>query len=242
MIEKEPITVIVSQKGWIRALKGHQSDLSSLSFKQDDSLKLSLFAETTDKLLVFSTGGKFFTLGADKLPGGRGHGEPIRLMVDMDEGQDVVDVLVHKPDRRLLLISDEARGFVVKEADVVANTRKGKQVLNVSGGAEAKLCVEATGDHVAIIGRNRKLLVFPLGQIAEMTRGRGVRLQRYRDGGVSDAVVFSAEAGLTWVDSSGRSYTRSLEELKDWLGDRAQAGRLPPNGFPRSNTFNPRKA
>lgn len=163
-------------------------------------------------------------------------------MVDMDEGQDVVDVLVHKPDRRLLLISDEARGFVVKEADVVANTRKGKQVLNVSGGAEAKLCVEATGDHVAIIGRNRKLLVFPLGQIAEMTRGRGVRLQRYRDGGVSDAVVFSAEAGLTWVDSSGRSYTRSLEELKDWLGDRAQAGRLPPNGFPRSNTFNPRKA
>ncbi|MAB00965.1 MAG: DNA topoisomerase IV subunit A [Stappia sp.] len=241
MIEKEPITVIVSQKGWIRALKGHQSDLSSLSFKQDDSLKLSLFAETTDKLLIFSTGGKFFTLGADKLPGGRGHGEPIRLMVDMDEGHDVVDVLVHKPDRRLLVISDEARGFVVKEADVIANTRKGKQVLNVSEPAEARLCVEAEGDHVAIIGRNRKLLVFPLAQIAEMTRGRGVRLQRYRDGGVSDAVVFSGEAGLTWVDSSGRSYTRSLEELTDWRGDRAQAGRLPPNGFPRSNTFTPRK-
>jgi topoisomerase-4 subunit A len=241
MIEKEPITVIVSQKGWIRALKGHQSDLSSVSFKQDDRLKLSLFAETTDKLLIFSTGGKFFTLGADKLPGGRGHGEPIRLMVDMEEGQDVVDVFVHRGGRKLLVVSDEARGFVVKEDDVVANTRKGKQVLNVSAPVEARVCVPAQGDHVAIIGRNRKLLVFPLAQVPEMTRGRGVRLQRYRDGGVSDVAVFSAADGLTWVDSSSRSFTRKLEELADWQGDRAQAGRLPPNGFPRSNTFTPRQ-
>lgn len=241
MIEKEPITVIVSQKGWIRALKGHQSDLSSLAFKQDDGLKLSLLAETTDKLLVFSTGGKFYTLGADKLPGGRGHGEPIRLMVDMEEGHDIVDVFVHKPERRLLVVSDEARGFVVKEADVVANTRKGKQVLNLSEPIEARLCIPADGDHVAIIGRNRKLLVFPLAQVPEMARGRGVRLQRYRDGGVADAVVFNGETGLTWTDSSGRSFTRTLEDLADWRGDRAQAGRLPPNGFPRSNTFAPRR-
>ncbi|GGE77562.1 DNA topoisomerase IV subunit A [Stappia taiwanensis] len=237
MIEKEPITVVVSEKGWIRALKGHQSDLTTLSFKQGDGLKLHLHAETTDKLLVFSTSGKFFTLGADKLPGGRGHGEPIRLMVDMEEGSDVVEVFVHKPDRRLLVSSTEARGFVVKEEDVVANTRKGKQVLNVSAPHEAALCVAAEGDHVAIIGRNRKLLVFPLAQISEMTRGRGVRLQRYRDGGVSDITVFAAEEGLTWIDSSGRSFTRKLDELTDWRGDRAQAGRLPPNGFPRTNKF-----
>ena len=237
MIEKEPITVVISQKGWIRALKGHQSDLSSLSFKQDDSLKLYLLAETTDKLLVFTTGGKFFTLGADKLPGGRGHGEPIRLMVDMEEGQDVVDVFVYRGDRKLLVVSDEARGFVVNEADVIANTRKGKQVLNVAMPTEARLCVAAEGDQVAIIGRNRKLLVFPLAQVAEMSRGRGVRLQRYRDGGVSDVTVFKAEEGLSWVDSSGRSFNRKMEELTDWRGDRAQAGRLPPNGFPRTNTF-----
>jgi topoisomerase-4 subunit A len=237
MIEKEPITVIVSQKGWIRALKGHQQDLTSLAFKQDDALKLSLFAETTDKLVVFTTGGKFFTLGADKLPGGRGHGEPVRLMVDMEEGQDVIDVFVYRGDRKLLVVSDEARGFIVNEADVTANTRKGKQVLNITAPGEAQLCVAADGDHVAIIGRNRKLLVFPLAQVAEMTRGRGVRLQRYRDGGVSDVIVFKGEDGLTWTDSSGRSFTRKLEELTDWRGDRAQAGRLPPNGFPRSNTF-----
>ncbi|CTQ66716.1 DNA topoisomerase IV subunit A [Roseibium alexandrii] len=240
MIEKEPITVIISEKGWIRALKGHQVDLSSLSFKQGDKLKLSFHAETTDKILVFSTGGKFFTLGADRLPGGRGHGEPIRLMVEMDEAQDVVSAFVHKPGRSLLLSNNEARGFVVSEDDVVANTRKGKQVLNLTAPSEAALCVDATGDHVAIIGENRKLLVFPLAQIAQMGRGRGVRLQRYRDGNVSDIRVFKGEDGLTWTDSSGRSFTRSLEELSEWLGDRGQAGRLPPTGFPRSNKFGPK--
>jgi topoisomerase-4 subunit A len=240
MIEKEPITVIISEKGWIRALKGHQVDLSSLSFKQGDKLKLSFHAETTDKILVFSTGGKFFTLGADRLPGGRGHGEPIRLMVEMDEAQDVVSAFVHKPGRSLLLCNNEARGFVVSEDDVVANTRKGKQVLNLTAPSEAALCVDATGDHVAIIGENRKLLVFPLAQVAQMGRGRGVRLQRYRDGNVSDIRVFKGEDGLTWTDSSGRSFTRSLEELSEWLGDRGQAGRLPPTGFPRSNKFGPK--
>ena len=161
-------------------------------------------------------------------------------MVDMDEGQDVVEVFVHKPGRKLLVASDEARGFVVQETEVVANTRKGKQVLNVTAPIEARLCVAAEGDHVAVIGRNRKLLVFPLAQIPEMNRGRGVRLQRYRDGGIADAQVFVGAEGLTWVDSSGRSFTRSLDELTDWRGDRGQAGRLPPPGFPRSNSFGKR--
>ncbi|CTQ54363.1 DNA topoisomerase 4 subunit A [Roseibium album] len=239
MIEKEPITVIISEKGWIRALKGHQPDLSNLSFKQGDKLKLSFHAETTDKILVFSTGGKFFTLGGDRLPGGRGHGEPIRLMVEMDEAQDVVSAFVHKPGRNLLLSTNEARGFVVSESDVIANTRKGKQVLNLTAPTEATLCVEATGDHVAIIGENRKLLVFPLAQIPQMGRGRGVRLQRYKDGNISDVRIFKSEEGLTWTDSSGRSFTRSLEDLAEWRGERGQAGRLPPTGFPRSNKFGP---
>jgi topoisomerase IV subunit A len=239
MIEKEPITVIISEKGWIRALKGHQPDLSNLSFKQGDKLKLSFHAETTDKILVFSTGGKFFTLGGDRLPGGRGHGEPIRLMVEMDEAQDVVSAFVHKPGRNLLLSTNEARGFVVSESDVIANTRKGKQVLNLTAPTEATLCVEAAGDQVAIIGENRKLLVFPLAQIPQMGRGRGVRLQRYKDGNISDVRIFKSEEGLTWTDSSGRSFTRSLEDLAEWRGERGQAGRLPPTGFPRSNKFGP---
>ena len=237
MIEKEPITVIVSEKGWIRALKGHQSDLGSLSFKQGDKLKLSFHAETTDKILLFSSGGKFFTLGADRLPGGRGHGEPIRLMVEMDEAQDIIGAFVHKPGRMLLVASNEARGFVVAENDVIANTRKGKQVLNLTAPAEAVLCVEADGDQVAVIGQNRKLLVFPIAQVTQMSRGRGVRLQRYRDGDIADIRVFKGEEGLTWTDSSGRTFNRSLEELADWRGERGQAGRLPPTGFPRSNKF-----
>lgn len=237
MIEREPITVVVSEKGWIRALKGHVTDTSTLTFKADDGLKLALHAETTDKLLVFSTGGKFYTLGADKLPGGRGHGEPIRLMVDMDNAQDIVTVFVHKPGRKLLLASTDGRGFVVPETEVIANTRKGKQVLNVDGTEEARICVEAGGDFVAIIGQNRKFLIFPSEQLPEMTRGKGVRLQRYKDGGPSDVRTFSAAEGLTWMDSSGRSYTRTAEELKPWVAERGQAGRLPPDKFPKTNSF-----
>ncbi|WP_417694208.1 DNA topoisomerase IV subunit A [Roseibium sp.] len=241
MIEKEPITVIVSDKGWIRALKGHQSELGNLTFKQGDKLKLSFHAETTDKIILFTTGGKFFTLGADKLPGGRGHGEPVRLMVDMDESQDIISAFVHKPGRKLMLATTDARGFLVEEDTVIANTRKGKQVLNVTQPAEASLCVEADGDQAAIIGENRKLLVFPLDQVTVMTRGRGVRLQRYRDGSIADIRIFKGDEGLTWTDSSGRSFNRSMDELTDWRGDRGQAGRLPPSGFPRSNKFGPRK-
>jgi len=239
MIEREPVTVVISDKGWIRAMKGHLQDTEGLTFKQGDKLKLILHAQTTDKLVAFSTGGKFYTIGADRLPGGRGHGEPIRLMVDMDEGTDILTVFVHDPKRSLLVASTIGNGFIVPEADVIANTRKGKQVLNVKLPVEAKMCVEATGDTIAVIGQNRKLLIFPRDQIPEMGRGKGVRLQRYKDGEVSDLKVFVAEAGLTWEDSAGRTYTRSLDDMADWCGERAQAGRLVPTGFPRTNKFSP---
>ena len=217
MIEREPITVVVSDKGWVRTLKGHGNDLARLEFKQGDKLRIAFKAETTDKLLVFSTGGRIFTLEASKLPGGRGHGEPIRLQCDMDQDQDVLDVFVHVPGRKLLLISKQGKGFVVAESEVVAQTRKGKQVLNVATGDEARLCVEVPegATHVAVIGDNRKLLVFPLDQVPEMARGAGVRFQKYRDGGIASLKCFDGAAGLTWTDSAGRAFTRSLDELKD---------------------------
>ncbi|WP_181702862.1 DNA topoisomerase IV subunit A [Chthonobacter albigriseus] len=240
LIEREPITVVLSEKGWIRALKGHIADLSGLQFKAGDKLAISFKAETTDKLMVFSDAGKMYTVGADKLPGGRSTGEPVRLMVDLDEGADVVDVFVHKPDRKLLLMSSDGYGFVTAEADLVANTRKGKQALNLGSGAKAIRVAEADGDQVAMIGENRKFLVFPLSQVPEMTRGKGVRLQRYKDGGVADVRVFTAEKGLTWTDAGGRVFLRTMQDLADWLGDRATAGRLPPTGFPKTNRFGPR--
>ena len=237
MIEREPITVIVSEKGWIRAMKGHEVDTAALAFKTDDSLKAAIHAETTDKIIVASTGGRFYTLAADKLPGGRGHGEPIKLMVDMDAADDVVTVFVHDPERRLLVVSTEGRGFVVPEAEILANTRKGKNVMTVSAPEEMRVCVSAAGDTVAVLGENRKLLLFPLVQVPEMNRGKGVRLQKYKDGGVADARVFNKKDGLSWQDSSGRTFVRPMNELKEWVGDRAQAGRIRPDGFPRSNRF-----
>jgi topoisomerase-4 subunit A len=239
MIEREPITVVVSEKGWVRTLKGHIDDLARLEFKQGDKLRIAFKAETTDKLIVFSTGGRFFTLDASKLPGGRGHGEPIRLQCDMDQDQDVLDVFVHVPGRKLLMASKSGRGFIVAESEVMAQTRKGKQILNVAAGDEARLCVEVAeaATHVAVIGDNRKLLVFPLQQVPEMTRGSGVRLQKYKDGGIASLKCFAGPEGLTWTDSAGRQYVRSLTELTDWTGNRGDAGRLPPSGFPKTNRF-----
>ena len=237
MVEREPVTLVLSEKGWIRAMKGHISDLDSLNFKDGDKLKFAVQAETTDKLLLMGTNGRFFTIQADKLPGGRGHGEPIRVIIDMEPGVDVVDMFVHVPDRKLLVVATDGRGFITSEESLVANTRKGKQVLNVSAPVEAKLCKISDGDRIAVIGENRKMLIFNLEQLPEMARGRGVMLQRYKDGGISDAIVFKGDEGLTWKDSSGRSYQRSLDDLAEWLGERGQAGRLPPNGFPRSNKF-----
>jgi topoisomerase-4 subunit A len=237
MVEREPITVVVSDKGWIRAMKGHGIDRTTLQFKTDDSLKAAIEAETTDKIIVASTGGRFYTLAADKLPGGRGHGEPIKLMVDMEAADDVVAVFVHDPARKLLVVSTDGRGFVVPEAEVLANTRKGKQVMSVDAPQEMRVAVPAAGDMVAMLGENRKMIIFPLDQVPEMARGKGVRLQKYKDGGAADARVFRKADGLTWSDSSGREFNRPVSELKEWIGDRAQAGRLPPQGFPRHGKF-----
>ncbi len=237
MIEKEPITVILSEKGWIRTLRGHIDDTSGLQFKQGDRLKRALTAQTTDTIVLFATNGKFFSVAADKLPGGRGHGEPARLMIDLEETHDIVEAFVHAPGRKLLVASTAGYGFVVREDDVVAMTRKGKQVLNVTAPDEAALCTPADGDTVAVLGENRKLLCFPLAELNEMARGRGVRLQRYRDGGLADARVFTRAEGLVWTDASGRN--RVVSELADWMGSRAQAGRLPPKGLPRGNSFGP---
>jgi topoisomerase-4 subunit A len=237
MVEREPVTVIVSEKGWIRAMKGHVADVSKVEFKGDDRMKTSFFAETTSKILVMATNGKFYTLEASKLPGGRGFGDPIRLMADLDEGTDVVTAFPFKPGSKLLLVASDGRGFIAAADDLVANTRKGRNVLGVDGKERAIVAAEAVGDHVAIVGANRKLLVFPVSQLPEMSRGKGVRLQRYKDGGVSDAKVFALEAGLTWKDTSGRTWTVPAAELREWIGNRAEAGRLPPKGFPKTNTF-----
>src|SRR3569623_1959375 len=242
-IEREPITVILSEKRWIRTIKSHTpvGDIDEKGFKAGDRLKGALHAETTDKLLLLSTAGKVYTLAPDKLPGGRGQGEPLRLMVDLEEGQDFVDLFVHRPGGRRLIVSTVGNGFIVLEDELIANTRKGKQVLNVSGTEEAKLIAPVVGESVAIIGENRKMLVFPIKskerEVPEMARGKGVRLQKYKDGGVSDAKTFAMAEGLSWVDSSGRTFTRSKAEIADWIGTIADAGRIAPQGFPRDNKF-----
>ena len=239
LIEKEPITIVLSEKGWMRALKGHVDDFAKLEFKQGDKLKRAIKASTTDKLLLLATNGKIFTLEASLLPGGRGHGEPVRLMIDLEENHDFADVFIYQPGRKLLIASTGGYGFIVPEDEVVASTRKGKQVLNVTEPEEAKLCVPVDGDHVASVGENRKLLIFKLDEVNEMTRGKGVILQRFDDGNLADVRVFKKADGLTWLDSAGRTFTLSWSELRDWVGVRAQAGRIVPKGFPRSNKFGP---
>ncbi len=236
-VEKEAITVVLSEKGWIRALKGHVDDVARLDFKQGDRLKVALHAHTTDRIIVFATNGRFFTLEGSQLPGGRGHGEPVRLMVDLEQSHDLVTAFVHDPSRYLLVASTAGYGFVVAEEDVVASTRKGKQVLNVSEPDEAKAVVPVDGDMVAVVGENRRLLIYPLEEVNELSRGKGVRLQKYRDGGLSDVRVFDSDEELNWTDSAGRVFGLTMDDLEFWMGARAQAGRTVPKGFPRSNTF-----
>src|SRR6266545_4268395 len=242
LVEREPITVVVSEKGWIRTLRGTISDLSSIAFKADDGPKFVFAAETTSKCLVVASNGRFYTLDAAKLPGGRGHGEPIRLFIDLEQEADVVAVFPHQGGRKFLLASAKGRGFVVAEDECLANTRKGKQVLNVAPPDAARAVATVTGELVASIGENRKMLIFPLDQVPEMARGRGVRLQRYKDGGLSDVKTFKAEEGLSWTDTAGRAFSLTFEELADWRGNRADAGRLAPKGFPRTNTFSQLRA
>ena len=237
LVEREPITVVVSDKGWIRALRGIVTDLSGIAFKADDGLKFAFQAETTSKCLVLATNGRFYTLEAAKLPGGRGHGEPIRLFIDLEQEADLVRVFSYQGARKLLLASAHGRGFVVSEDECVANTRKGKQVLNVAPPDGARALAVVEGELVATIGENRKLVIFPIDQVPEMSRGRGVRLQRYKDGGLSGIKTFKAQEGLSWTDAAGRAFSLTLKELADWRGNRADAGRLAPKGFPRSNKF-----
>src|SRR4051794_38784135 len=236
-VEREPCTVVISEKGWVRTLKGHVEDISSLAFKTDDKLDHAFFAETTSKLLLFATNGKFYSLDVAKLPGGRGHGEPIRMFIDMEQDVAIVSLFVNKGGRKFLIASHEGQGFVVNEDDCVSNTRKGKQVLNVEMPNEARALTTVTGDTVAVIGDNRKMLLFPIDQVPEMSRGRGVRLQKYRDGGLSDITTFDSKQALTWRDSADREFSATMKELADWRGNRADAGRLPPKGFPKSNKF-----
>jgi topoisomerase-4 subunit A len=233
-VEREPITVILSEKGWIRAQKGHVSLDAELRFKEGDSLFIALHAETTDRLVLFATNGKAFTLKADSIPRGRGDGQPVRLMLDLTNEDTVVAMFVHRDGLRYLVAASDGKGFLVKAEDLLAEKRTGKQVLNVDPPAEAAVCAPAEGDCVAVIGENRKLLIFPIDQVPEMTRGRGVQLQSYRDGGLADAKVFTRKEGLSWVLGER---TRTETDLRAWVGNRAGAGKAPPNGFPRSNRF-----
>jgi len=235
-VEREPCTVVVSDKGWVRTLKGHVEDLSGLTFKTDDKLGQAFFAETTSKLLLFATNGKFYSLEVSKLPGGRGHGEPIRMFIDLDQDAAVVSMFVNKGERKFLIASSEGQGFIVKEEDCVGNTRKGKQVLNVEMPNEARAITTVSGDQVAVIGSNHKMVIFPIDQVPEMARGRGVRLQKYTSASLSDVTTFESKAGLSWKDSAGRDQSMSWKELADWRGNRADAGRL-AHGLPKSNKF-----
>jgi topoisomerase-4 subunit A len=236
-VEREPCTVVVSEKGWVRTMKGHVEDLSNLAFKTDDKLGQAFFAETTSKLLLFATNGKFYSLDVAKLPGGRGHGEPIRMFIDMDQDASIVSMFVNKGGRKFLIASSEGQGFVVKEEDCVGNTRKGKQVLNVEMPNEACAITSVVGDQVAVIGSNHKMVIFGLDQVPEMARGRGVRLQKYTSATLSDVATFDSKTGLSWKDSAGRDQGMSWKDLADWRGNRADAGRL-AHGLPKSNKFN----
>ena len=235
MIDREPITIVCSQMGWVRAMTGHIDLARELKFKDGDGPRFIFHAETTDRLLVFGSNGRFYTIPAANLPGGRGMGEPLRLIVDLPNEAEIVTLFTHAPGRKLLVTSTAGDGFVVPEDDVVAQTRSGKQVLNVRGDARALVCKPVQGDRVAVVGENRKVLVFALDELPEMGRGKGVRLQKYKDGGLSDATTFDSAQGLSWLDPAGR--TRTEADLTEWTGKRAGAGRMAPRGFPRDNKF-----
>ncbi|HEY5006394.1 MAG TPA: DNA topoisomerase IV subunit A [Caulobacteraceae bacterium] len=234
LVAREPITVILSERGWIRAAKGRVEDPSELKFKEGDKLGFLVPAETTDRLLIFASDGRFFTLPCDKLPSARGAGEPLRLMLDLEDRVDIIDVFAHKPGRKRVLASKAGYGFVMPEEEAISFRRAGKQVLN----GEAVVSMEVAGDHLAVIGDNGKVLIFPLAELPEMPRGKGVKLQGYREGGLRDAAVFNAGDGASWTDTAGR--TRVWSDWRDWLGRRASTGRLAPKGFPTSRRFRPR--
>ena len=234
VIEREPITIISSQKGWIRAIKGHLQDHTEIKFKDGDSHKFFLHSETTDTIILFATDGRFYTIPCNKLPSGRGFGEPLRLITDLGNEHDIVNLFLYKPGEKILVASSSGRGFVVKSDEIFAQTKSGKQVLKLKDDDEAVACCKVHGDHVAVLGDNRKLLLFPVKEVPEMVRGRGVIFQRYNKGGLADVKTFYLEEGLSW--QSGDRVRRELS-LKEWLGKRSQAGKIAPKGFSRKNRF-----
>ncbi len=235
MIDREPITVVCSKMGWIRAMKGHVALDTEFKFKDGDEGRFAFHAETTDKIVLFGSNGRFYTLLGANLPGGRGMGEPVRLMVDLPNEAQIVDLFKHSAGGKLIVASSEGDGFIIPADELLAQTRSGKQVLNLREGVRALICRPVSGDHVAVVGENRKLLVFPLDELPEMNRGKGVRLQKYKDGGLSDLATFTLAGGLSWKDPAGR--TRHEGDLGEWLGKRAGSGRMAPRGFPRDNRF-----
>ena len=234
IIEKEPITIILSQKGWIRCLKGYVDLNEDFKFKDDDALQIAIHAQTTDKIIIFDTAGKFYTIAANEIPSGRGFGQPLRLMIDLGISDSVCSMFVFEPGASYVIASNIGRGFVVDENHILAQTKNGRKIMNVAEGEIARFCRKITGDMIAIIGENRKLLVFKIEEIPTMARGRGVTLQKYKDGGLSDLQIFKQEEGFTYTRAGG---TKTETELLTWLGHRAQIGKLAPFGFPKSNKF-----
>jgi len=237
MIDREPVTIVCSKMGWIRAMTGHLALDKVLKYKDGDEARFMFHAETTDKLIAFGSNGRFFTLLAANLPGGRGMGEPLRLMIDLPNEAEIIDLFIHDPKIKRLVASTAGDGFVVDETEIVAQTRSGRQVLNVKEDIKALTSQPIKGSYVACIGENRKMLVFDINELPEMTRGKGVRLQKYKDGGLSDVMTFSMSDGLSWKDPAGRTRTVEEAELQEWIGKRASAGRMAPRGFPRDNRF-----
>jgi topoisomerase-4 subunit A len=241
MIEKEPITVILSQRGWIRAMRGHVAldDAETLKFREGDALDTIFHAQTTDKLALFAANGRVYTLGGDKLPGGRGFGEPVRLSIDLDPEVEIVSLMIARPEMKLLVASTDGKGFLTSSEATLAETRKGKQLVNLRTGAKVAVVREVPkeADTVAVVGENRKMLVFPIAELPELARGQGVTLQRYRDGGLSDVIAFRLTDGLSWALGGDSGRTRTETDLTPWRAARGAAGRMPPIGFPRSNRF-----
>jgi topoisomerase-4 subunit A len=235
LIVKEPVTVVLSQKGWIRALKGHNQKLDDLKFKEGDEIALSLECQTTDKVILMASGGRAFTIGADKLPGGRGHGEPIRLNLEVPEAETIVSMLAPEPKGRRIVASTKGYGFIVLDTELVSSTRKGKIILNVGPKEALVSCVKVDGDMTASIGVNRKMVIFKTDELPEMARGKGVKIQAFKDGGLADLKTFNKADGFSWIDSGGRQ--QSADDWKDWVGKRAQSGRLPPRGFNKNGRF-----
>ena len=235
MIDREPITVLCSKMGWIRAMKGHVDLTAEQKFKDGDGPCFAFHAETTDKILLVADNGRFFTLLGANLPGGRGMGEPVRLMVDLPNDTGITDLMIYRAGEKLLLASSAGDGFIVPSEELVAQTKAGKAVLTVRDGTKTAVCTVVRGDTIAVVGDNRKMLVFPVAELPEMAKGKGVRLQKYKDGGLSDAITFTRAEGLSWKDPAGR--TRTETDLTEWTGARASAGKMAPRGFPRDNRF-----